>query len=124
MDCVKDGEHKNCYFTSLTDPCSRCKTLQQMGQNICCTSFKIIHVSSDQASAQRKAHIELNEVSIKDIRDSNNVQYGFGMLHFCKNAISAVRNYRLTDTAVDYYKWDAAASDADLRHDFRLSAAI
>lgn len=81
VDCVKDGEHKNCHFTSLTDPCTRCKTLQQMGQNICCTSFKIIHVSSDQLSAQRKAHVELNEVSIKDIRDSNYVQYGFGMLH-------------------------------------------
>lgn len=51
VDCVKDGEHKNCHFTSLPDPCSRCKTLQQMGQNIYCTSFKIIHVSSDQASA-------------------------------------------------------------------------
>lgn len=38
-------------------------------------------------------------MSIKDIRDSNYVQYGFGMLHFCKNAISAVRNYRLTDMA-------------------------
>ena len=25
-------------------------------------------------------------MSIKDIRDSNYVQYGFGMLHFCKNA--------------------------------------
>ena len=34
VDCVKDGENKNCHFTSLTEPCSRCKTLQQMGQKI------------------------------------------------------------------------------------------
>ncbi len=48
-------------------------------------------------SAQRKAHSELNQLSTKAIDDIHYVQYGFGMVHFCKNAISSARNFRLMD---------------------------
>lgn len=97
QQCIKEHRQVECTFTTFKEACNRCKTLQSHGQDVKCTSFKVLHVSSDQASAQRKAHSELNQVTPKAIDDVGYVQYGFGMLHFCKNAISSARNYRLTD---------------------------
>ncbi|CAB4007206.1 Hypothetical predicted protein [Paramuricea clavata] len=97
QQCIKESRHGDCTFTSYKEACNRCKTLQTHGLDVKCTSFKVIHVSSDQASVQRKAHSELSQVSAKAIDDVDYIQYGFGMLHFCKNAISSARNYRLTN---------------------------
>lgn len=97
QQCIKERRHTECTFTTFKGACNRCKHLQIHGQDVTCTSLKVIHVSSDQASAQRRAHSELNQVTSKAIDDVGYVQYGFGMLHFCKNVISSARNYRLTD---------------------------
>lgn len=97
QQCIKERRHTECTFTTFKGACNRCKHLQIHGQDVTCTSLKVIDVSSDQASAQRRAHSELNQVTSKAIDDVGYVQYGFGMLHFCKNVISSARNYRLTD---------------------------
>ena len=97
LNCIKENKQAECSFTTLQEPCDQCKVLQDCGQDLCCTSFKVIHVSSDQAPSQRKAHSELNKLSPKDLDDTDYIQYGFGLLHFCKNCLSSVRNYRLTD---------------------------
>ena len=63
-----------CIFDlKLKDACNRCKDLQNGGQRVCCISLKIIHVSSDQAAAQRKAHSELNGESSNDISNTGYV---------------------------------------------------
>ena len=100
--CIKENRHLDCAFSTFKDACNRCKDLQKGGQKVCCTSLKIIHVSSDQAAAQRKAHSELNSESSNDISNAGYVRYGFGMLHFCKNVISSARNYRLTDMSSSF----------------------
>ena len=56
-----------------------------------------IHISSDQAPPQCRAHIELNKQGTTDFGDAGYRFYGFGLLHFCKNCISSLRHYRLTD---------------------------
>ena len=56
-----------------------------------------MHVSSDQAPSQHKAHIQLNQVGSNDIKDPSYRLYGFGLLHFCKNCISSLHHCRLTD---------------------------
>ena len=94
-NCVLSGNAKNCKFSSLMEVCTRCKTVDLEREP--CISAKCIHVSSDQAPSQRKAHIELNQVGSNDIKDTSYRLYGFGLLHFCKNCISSLRHYRLTD---------------------------
>jgi hypothetical protein len=96
-NCIQHSKQTECTFKTLKGPCDQCKVLQDCGQEICCTSFKVVHVSSDQAPSQRKAHEELNKVSSKDINEVDYIQYGFGLLHFCKNCLSSARNYRLTN---------------------------
>ena len=79
---------KNCKFSSLMEVCSRCETLSLKEEP--CISAKCMHMSSDQAPSQRKAHIQLNQVGSNDIKDPNYRLYGFGLLHFCKNCISSL----------------------------------
>ncbi len=94
LNCILSNIPSQCKCNGLTEPCANCKL-----DNIFCTCLKVVHVSnsSDQASAQRKAHEELNLASPKDIHNPEYIQFGFGLLHFCKNCISSARNYRLTD---------------------------
>jgi len=94
-NCILSGNVKNCKFSSSLEVCTRCKTLDLDKEP--CISAKCIHVSSDQAPSQRKAHIELDQVAVNDIKDPSYRLYGFGLLHFCKNCISSLRLYRLTD---------------------------
>ena len=62
-----------------------------------------IHISSDQAPSLRRAHIELNKQGTTDFDDAGYRFYGFGLLHFCKNCISSLRHYRLTDMSETFY---------------------
>ena len=94
-NCILSGNAKNCKFSSLMEVCTRCKTLALEREP--CISAKCIHVSSDQAPSQRKAHIELNQVASNDIKDPSYRLYGFGLLHFWKKCTSSLRHYRLTD---------------------------
>ncbi|CAB4039901.1 Hypothetical predicted protein [Paramuricea clavata] len=95
------GNGKNCKFASLGEVCNRCKTLDVEKEP--CMSAKCIHVSSDQASSQRRAHMNLNEKSLSDMNNPDYRSYGFGLLHFCKNCISSLRHYRLTDMSGTFF---------------------
>lgn len=100
-NCLLSNNAKHCEYPSLKEVCTRCKTLDL--ETSPCISAHCIHVSSDQAPSQRKAHIELNKVSPNDLNDPNYRFYGFGLLHFCKNCISALRHYRLTDMSGTFF---------------------
>lgn len=91
-----------CKFSSIDSPCERCIE-QNCTVESPCISAKIIHISSDQAPSQCKAHLELNKDVPRDLRDPSYVQYGFGLLHFAKNCISSLRHYRLTDMSGTFY---------------------
>lgn len=56
-NCLLAGNAKNCRYPSLKDVCTRCERLDLESHS--CISARCIHVSSDQAPSQRKAHIEL-----------------------------------------------------------------
>jgi hypothetical protein len=62
-----------------------------------------IHVSSDQAPSQRRAHSELNKEGTTDFGDAGYRFYGLELLHFCKNCISSLRHYRLTNMSETFY---------------------
>lgn len=51
-NCIEENKQEECNFTSLTEPYNSCRDLHDSGEDLCCLSFKVIHVSSDQASAQ------------------------------------------------------------------------
>ena len=67
LNCIQEKKAGTCSFNSLKEPCTICRILQQSGSHVCCTSVKCLHISSDQAPSQRKAHVELNAVTSKDI---------------------------------------------------------
>ena len=98
-NCITEGEAKNCSYVSMQEPCNKCKITNAKE----CVSAMCIHVSSDQATSQRKAHIELNKVAANDFNNPSYKFYGFGLLHFCKNCISSLRHYRLTDMSETFY---------------------
>ena len=74
-NCLLSDNAKNCKFTSLTSVCDRCKTLDV--EKNPCISARCIHVSSDQAPAQRKAHMELNNSASPDLNNQEYRSYGF-----------------------------------------------
>ena len=51
-NCLPSNNAKNFKFLSLKDVCSRCATLNLEKEP--CISVRCIHVSSDQATSQRK----------------------------------------------------------------------
>ncbi|XP_031554525.1 uncharacterized protein LOC116291494 [Actinia tenebrosa] len=103
-NCILTGNADTCTYNSLKEPCTRCKTTTGNTDNEpCCVSALCIHVSSDQASAQRKAHMEMNETAERDMNSPNYRHFGFGLLHFCENCISSLRHYRLTDMSETFY---------------------
>ena len=53
---------------SFVEVCTRCEGLDIKSQP--CISAKCIHVSSDQAPSQRKAHIKLNSVASNDVNSA------------------------------------------------------
>ena len=91
-NCILSNNAKNCTFNSLKGPCETCTNFSS--EESPCVSAKIIHVSSDQAAAQRRAHAELSAKATQDLNDSSYKHYAFGLLHFAKNCIS-LRHYRL-----------------------------
>ena len=115
-NCLLTCNAKNCRYPSLKDVCTRCERLDLKSQP--CISARCIHVSSDQAPSQRKAHIDLNSVASKDVNRPNYRFYGFGLLHFCKNYISSLRHYRLTDMSGTFFVgllssvWASSTSEA------------
>ena len=100
-NCLLSNNAKNCTFLSLKDVCSRCATLNLEKEP--CISVRCIHVSSDQATSQRKAHVKLNSAAPQDMNNPNYRFYGFGLLHFCKNCISSLRHYRLTNMSSSFF---------------------
>ena len=102
-NCILSNNAGTCKFTSLDKPCERCDQQKCTTNGSPCVSAKILHISSDQAPSQRKAHMELNEGVPRDILDPGYIQYGFGLLHFAKNCISSLRHYRLTNMSGTFY---------------------
>lgn len=100
-NCLLADNAKNCNYLSLNEVCTRCKTLNL--ERHPCISARCIHVSSDQAPSQRKAHIDLNSTASKDLNSPDYRFYGFGLLHFCKNCVSSLRHYRLTDMSGTFF---------------------
>ena len=100
-NCLLSNNAKNCKFLSLKDFCSRCATLNL--KNEPCISVRCIHVSSDQATSQRKAHVKLNNAAPQDMNNPNYRFYGLGLLHFCKNCISSLQHYRLTNMSCSFF---------------------
>ena len=98
-NCILKGEAKNCSYLSTKEPCTQCKNTDAVQ----CVSAMCIHVSSDQAPSQRRAHSELNKEGTTDFGDEGYRFYGLGHLHFCKNCISSLRHYRLTDMSETFY---------------------
>lgn len=115
-NCLLADNAKNCRYPSLKEVCTRCEGLDIKSQP--CISAKCIHVSSDQAPSQCKAHIELNSVASNDVNSGNYRFYGFRLLHFCKNCISSLRHYRLTDMSGTFFVallssvWASSTSEA------------
>lgn len=115
-NCLLAENAKNCKYPSLHEVCTRCAGLDLESQP--CVSARCIHVSSDQATAQRKAHIELNSIASNDLNYPDYRFYGFGLLHFCKNCISSLRHYRLTDMSGTFFVgllssvWASSTSEA------------
>ena len=65
--------------------------------------MQCIHVSSDQATSQQKAHVKLNNAAPQVMNNPNYRFYGLGLLHFCKNCISSLRHYRLTNMSSSFF---------------------
>ena len=101
-NCILSDNATTCTFSSLDKPCERCDQKKCTNESPC-VSAKILHISSDQAPSQRKAHMELNKDAPRDLLDPDYIQYGFGLLHFAKNCISSLRHYRLTDMSGTFY---------------------
>lgn len=102
-NCILSNNATDCTFTSLDKPCDRCIQNKCILNESPCVSAKILHVSSDQAPAQRKAHMELNKDVPRNLKDPLYIQHGFGLMHFAKNCISSLRHYRLTDMSGAFY---------------------
>ena len=98
-------------YPSLKEVCTRCKTLDLEANPY--ISAHCVHVSSDQAPSQCKAHIELNNVSPNDLNDPN-----YRFYDFCRNCISALRHYRLTDMSGTFFEgllsavWASSTNEA------------
>lgn len=43
QQCIKEHRQVECTFTTFKEACNRCKTLQSHGQDVKCTSFKVLH---------------------------------------------------------------------------------
>ena len=116
-NCILSNNAKNCTFNSLKGPCETCTNFPS--EESPCVSAKIIHVSSDQAAAQRRAHAELSGKATQDLNDSSYKHYAFGLFHFPKNCISSLR-HRLTDMFSTFYVgwltpvW--ASNNAEAKH--------
>ena len=127
-NCLLAGNAKNCRYPSLKDVCTRCERLDLESHS--CISARCIHVSSDQAPSQRKAHIELNSVASNDVNRPNYRFYGFGLLHFCKNCISSLRHYRLTNMSGTFFVgllssvWASSTSEAKENEKYNSSNCV
>ena len=66
-----------------------------------------------------QTHTELNNAATCDINSPNYRFYGFGLLHFCKNCVSLLRHYRLTDMSGSFFVaqlssvWASNTSEAE-----------
>ncbi len=81
-NCIISNKASTCIFDSLKEPCERCE--HENLQESPCVSAKVIHVSSDQAPSQHKAHSEMNANFSQDLNESSYTQFGFGLLRFAK----------------------------------------
>lgn len=81
-NCILSNNAKNCTFNSLKGPCETCTNFSS--EESPCVSAKIIHVSSDQAAAQRRAHAELSAKATQDLNDSSYKTLCIWIASLCK----------------------------------------